>query len=712
MSGDPGSDPTFTGVRQPSFDSLVTKHSSAGSQLESLASTLWTELSKAGLDTSPAVRIREIARRVSTQAEDLRRRQRLVHEMVRQKAGFGIGFCTPQGTYHAVPDRITDLMTKLDGRAAADLAKRAAGGDRNALAGLKKYASQAQNPQFAQAFLQALGPKGLVQLPATLAKQTRAALNKESLGEAEKFATDAKQALGMMSTALASGTDPKSAGYVGDSFLNQLKIQGRAEHRLDGLSYAGYQSLALVWRSHQGQPPYSPHFMKVAGRDAIVFERERLGNTWKASEDKFGQFFGSLKKGIPDLATVLDLGDALTPGRGARNDRGDEPFRSSMVDNLFHAASNSKEASQSLLDGKPAGWDQTVLTYMLTTRRDAFHDSKNYHPFQLALETALSGKDDDSTRLTNEALNAVKAEVGSCFGRDEKSGELVIADPEKLENLAFLRPPLGHAMAANIEKISGVYDDGTQGFSGISARELDLLLVHVTRDDRAFKGLLRAQADRMHAQIKGAYKHHDGKYVSSRVQPEAHLFGRLLEARRLALMSEGQQEWQAKADLQQTVREVVGLAATPSGSIAAKVLGSAGGGVETQVAGMGTNRLADWIISKMRQQSLSVGGAALGAKGDKDIVAGMIGDMIIASKVAHGKWSSEAVNDLEGKSFATGSKPPQIKPLESLSPEQFERLIRWARNHSDIEGTVRDANREMNDSGGYGVHENLGINRY
>lgn len=124
----------FTGVKQPAFDMLVSKHSSAGSQLDVLAARLWAELNLAGLDTSPAIRIREIAKRVNTQAEDLRRRQRLVHEMVRQGVSFGTGLCTPGGTYLAMPDRVGDLMAKLDGRAAAELARRAANGDRQALA--------------------------------------------------------------------------------------------------------------------------------------------------------------------------------------------------------------------------------------------------------------------------------------------------------------------------------------------------------------------------------------------------------------------------------------------------------------------------------------------------------------------------------------------------------------------------------------------------
>lgn len=79
----------FSGVKQPEFDTMTSKHTQTASQLQELAQALHKELQSAGLDAAPAARLRQLAGRVTTQAEDLRRRQKLVHELQRQKVTFG-----------------------------------------------------------------------------------------------------------------------------------------------------------------------------------------------------------------------------------------------------------------------------------------------------------------------------------------------------------------------------------------------------------------------------------------------------------------------------------------------------------------------------------------------------------------------------------------------------------------------------------------------
>jgi hypothetical protein len=709
--GEATPDAGFTGVKQPEFDTLVSKHSSAGSQLDSLASILWAELHKAGLDTSPAMGVREIAKRVNTQAEDLRRRQRLVHEMVRQGVSLGLGLCTPSGNYLAMPDRVGDLMAKLDGRAAAELAERAANGDRTALAQLRKYASQAGNPQFANALLNGLGPKGMVELPASLAKQLRNVLNKEHIEDARALSQNARQVLGMLSTALATGADPKSPAYVGENFLNQLKVQSRADHTVDGITYSGYQSLALIWRAHQDQAPYSPHFMKNIGRDAIVFEREKLRDTWRAAGDPFGEFFGVKKKGMADFATVLSVGEELTTEPGLRADRKGEPFRSSVVDGLFIAAKHDKLTSRALLDWKPAGWSESALTYMLSTRRGAFHDSKNYSPLQSVLEIAIAGNDSKSTELTAEALKAIKKDVAACFGRGSGNhdGKLMINDPEKLEELAILRYPLARALAANMERAAGVYDEAYPGFDGIEKTDLDYLLVHISRDDQAFKELLRAQTGRMRSQINSAAQHHHGNFTENRVLAEASFFGRILEARRLVLMSEGQSQEQAKADLRQDVQAVIGVAAMPVGAAAGKAIGI-GPDLGSALTCMTSVDVARWSTDQIQRDHLTPEAAVRAGADDKDIIVKQVGDMVLASRMANGQWTPEDLKSLKGRSFATDSDQPQVKPMSQLSSKDFEALVRWARDRTDVESIKRAAEVQIRNNAE--MHDNLGIDRY
>jgi hypothetical protein len=101
---DPTANPNFSGVKEPAFDNLVSSHVTAASTLERLAGELWSQLNKLGIDTSPALRIRELGNRVRSQATDLQTRQGRVHAM--QQHG-GPRIATPEGTFWPLPDAAT-----------------------------------------------------------------------------------------------------------------------------------------------------------------------------------------------------------------------------------------------------------------------------------------------------------------------------------------------------------------------------------------------------------------------------------------------------------------------------------------------------------------------------------------------------------------------------------------------------------------------------
>jgi hypothetical protein len=96
MTGNPTADPNFSGVKQPAFDALVNGHTRAAAQLDRLAGDLRAQLTRLGVDTAPALRIRSLAGRVRQEATELQRRQRLVRELERDG---GVGFCVPSGTF-------------------------------------------------------------------------------------------------------------------------------------------------------------------------------------------------------------------------------------------------------------------------------------------------------------------------------------------------------------------------------------------------------------------------------------------------------------------------------------------------------------------------------------------------------------------------------------------------------------------------------------
>src|SRR4051812_36349981 len=116
----------FTGVKLAEFDTMASKHTETARRLEELAQALHSELQSAGLDTSPAARLRQLAGRVTAQAEDLRRRQKLVHELQRQKVTFGMS--TAAGSFLEMPDGLEAAKGLLDGTLAGRAALSASDG--------------------------------------------------------------------------------------------------------------------------------------------------------------------------------------------------------------------------------------------------------------------------------------------------------------------------------------------------------------------------------------------------------------------------------------------------------------------------------------------------------------------------------------------------------------------------------------------------------
>jgi hypothetical protein len=120
MSGDPSSNPEFTGVQLGSFRSLAGQMASAGSQLEQLSHALWSELDKLGVSTAPAMKIQAIAQWVRKKSPELQQRYQLAQQWNSTgKAGVLLG------AYVKIDEtKIGDAAVKTkDGQAAAPLAK-------------------------------------------------------------------------------------------------------------------------------------------------------------------------------------------------------------------------------------------------------------------------------------------------------------------------------------------------------------------------------------------------------------------------------------------------------------------------------------------------------------------------------------------------------------------------------------------------------------
>ncbi|MFD1546600.1 hypothetical protein [Nonomuraea guangzhouensis] len=694
----------FTGVKQPDFDTMASKHTEAARRLEELAQALHSELQSAGLDPSPAARLRQLAGRVTTQAEDLRRRQKLVHELQRQKVTFGRS--TPAGSFLEMPDGLEAAKGLLDGTLAGRAALNAGDGDTRALAELEKYVSRAGDAEFVKAFLGTLGARGMTQLPGSLAAQLRDARAHEDSDRVAQLSGQGRKALRMLSAALAKATDPKNPAYMGAGFTKELAKEGRAEHKAGDTKYLGYQAQALIWRAHDGKPPFSKEFMEIVGRDVIVYEQEQRKDQWAASQDLLGRTFAGSQIPIFDLAGSFGLGTLLRPEAYVRSPG--MRAESSVVDDLFHAAKSSREASQALLDYTPAGWKQSVLDYLLTTRWGAARYLGDYKPIRDMLVTATTGQDATSRKLAAEMIKVVADDVRGAFGKGE-SGNLEIKNRDTFDRLEPLRYPLGRAIAANIDQLSRLFLNHAT-FGKVAPQDMSYALALATADDAGFEELVRAQTEHMRAALgtippvgldasnaeRLGFKKSDVKkydfdgdgridkadilqFLTDRTVAEARPFTHIVEIRRQVLIAQGLDDKKADEALKTMVDNAIGLLPVPG----AKQMGELATGAFGKLVSMEYDKLAgtayDEIAKQVAQQMSEHG------RGLDEAHQTLADNRLAIERLAEQMLSTAMLNkglldklDMKDRIFATGV-PPTIKPFAEMSPQEYSQFLEWVR---------------------------------
>ncbi|GAA3531657.1 hypothetical protein GCM10022419_008330 [Nonomuraea rosea] len=697
----------FTGVKPAQFDAMAGKHAEAARRLDELARALHGELQSAGLDTSPAARLRQLAGRVTTQAEDLRRRQRLVHELQRQRVTFGTS--TPAGSFLELPDCLDAAKGLLDGTLAGRAALRSADGDAGALAELGKYATRAGDAEFVKAFLGVLGARGVTRLPGALAVRLRDA---RACGDAELVAQLSRQgrtALRMLSTALAEGTDP--------AFRKDLVREGRAEHRAGDVTYTGYQAQALIWRAHDGRTPFSKEFMEVVGRDAIVYEYEKRKDEWAAARDPLGRVFARAQIPLIDLAGALGLGTLLRPDQemsapGAKS-------RSAVLDDLFHAASSGREASQALLDHTPAGWKPNVLDYLLTTRWDAARYLGDHAPFNELLVSATTGQDAVSRRLAAELTKTLADEMRNAFCKG-CGGNLEIVDSSAFQRFAPLSHPLACALAANIDQLSRLLLDRAS-FGQVAAADMSYALTLATSSDAGFEALVRAQTEHMRAALDTVpplgldasnaerlgftqadvkrFDHNQNgqvdkadvmQFLTDRTVEEARPFSHLVEIRRQVLIAQGLDDKKADEALKTMVGEALGLLPVPG----AKRLGELAVGAFGDLAGKGYDKLAGAAydeIAKQVARQLSENGRSLDEAhrtlADNRLAVERLAEQMLATTMLNKGLLDEL--ELRNQPFAAGD-PPTITSFAAMTSREYSEFLHWARTRGGSSELLTD----------------------
>jgi hypothetical protein len=695
----------FTGVKQPEFDTMAGKHAEAATRLEELAQALYTELQGAGLDVSPATRLRELAGRVTMQAEDLRRRQKLVHELQRQEITFGRS--TPGGSFLEMPDSLEAAIGLLDGTLAGRAALKAADGDARAMAELEKYVSRTTGAAFVKAFIGTLGARGVTRLPASLAAQLREARTHGDPDRMAQLSAQGRTALRMLSTALAMGTDPTSPAYSGADFLRDLAKEGRAEHAAGDTTYSGYQAQALIWRAHDGKPPLSKEFMELVGRDVVLYEYERRKEEWAASKDLLGRTFGGVQIPIVDLAGALGLGTLLRPGTQAGNPG--MKTTSSVVNDLFHAAKSSREGSHTLLYHTPAGWKQSVLVYLLTTRWNATRHLADHQPIRDMLITATTGQDATSKKLAAEMIKTLSDQVTGAFGK-AADGNLEIRNRDAFDRYAPLTYPLGRAIAANIDELSRLLLHHAT-FGQVAAKDMSYALVLATSDDAAFEALVGAQVEHMRAALEtvppvgldasnaerlgftqadvnqfdfdgdGRVDKADIKqFLTDRVVEEARPFNHIVETRRQALIAQGLDDKKADEGLKTMVGNAIGLLPVPGAKRVGELATGAFGQLVTngydKLASAGCDEIAKQVALQMSEHKRGLDEAHR-TLADNRLAVERLAEQMLATAMLNKGLLDEFAS--EGQTFTTQTSPT-IKPFADMSPQEYSHFLRWVRD--------------------------------
>ncbi|TDD21339.1 hypothetical protein [Nonomuraea diastatica] len=705
----------FTGVKQPDFDTMTSKHIEAARRLEELAQALHSELRSAGLDTSPAAQLRQLAGRVTTQAEDLRRRQKLVHELQRQKITFGRS--TPAGSFLEMPDGLEAATGLLDGTLAGRAALKATDGDSKALAELEKYASRGGDADFVKAFLGTLGARGVTRLPGSLAAQLRDAKAHGDSKRMAQLSNGGSKALRMLSAALARGTDPKNPAYAGAGFLKDLVKEGRAQHQSGGTTYSGYQAQALIWRAHDGKPPYSKEFMETVGRDVIVYEHEQRKDEWAASKEPLGRVFAGTQLPIIDLAGALGLGTLLRPEThaGAPGAKA----QSSVIDDLFHAAKSSREASHALLNHTPPGWKESVLDYLLTTRWKASLYTKDHAPFNDLLVTATTGQDATSQKLAADLTKILSNEVRGAFGKAD-SGNLEIRDREVFDRFATLGYPLARAISANIDQLSRLYLNHAT-FHQVAAQDMSYALLLATSNDAGFEALVRAQTEHMRAaldtvppvglnasnadrlgfteaDVKRFDLNENGlvdrtdvmQFLTDRTVEEATPFNHLVESRRQALIAQGIDDKKADEALKTMVSDAIGLLPVPgarqAGELATGAFGEMLGKGYDKFAGVAYDEIAKQTALRIAEPDHGLDDTYRALADNRMAVERLTEQMLATAMLNRGLLDKL---ELREQTFAA-EQPRMIKPFAEMTPQEYSQFLEWARTRGGSSDLLND----------------------
>src|SRR5690606_13732771 len=400
---------------------------------------------------------------------------------------------------------------------------------------------------------------------------------------------------------------------------------------------------------------------------------------------------------ILDLAGSLSLGPLLRPGAPPKAPL---TLRSSMVENLFHAAKSSPEASHALLNHTPPGWNQSILNYLLTTRWGASRYLDDYEPISGMLITATTGQDATSQKLAVELTKLLTDQVRGAFAGG--GDQLQIQDRALFDRYAPLSYPLSRAISANIDQLSRLYLTHAV-WGDIAPEDMSYALVLAGSNDKGFEALVRAQVEHMRVALDGAPpvgldisnaeqfgfaktdvpgfdlngngwvdKSDTLAYLTDRAVEEATPFNYLVESRRQTLIAKGLDDKKADEELKKMVSDAIGLIPVPgakkAGELAAGAFGEMLGIGYEKLAGAGYDEIAEHVAQRMsRNPGLD--------EAHRTLVSNRLAVERLAEQLLATAMLSKGTLDTLPKQtefFVTGT-PPALKPFNDMSPQEYSR---------------------------------------
>jgi hypothetical protein len=319
------------------------------------------------------------------------------------------------------------------------------------------------------------------------------------------------------------------------------------------------------------------------------------------------------------------------------------------------------------------------------------------------MEAAMKGSDAESKKLTVMATQMLADVVRPHVSRTS-SGDLEITDPSSLDELSGIRDNMGRILAEHSddmtssyydknprlpdnELVGNVYGENTARFN---PADLDLALLEVAADEKGYRAALLGQIAHIRGKIDRALAVGNESWLTNVIMNDTTTLGHLVEARRMALVSRGQEADAADEALGKLVQDGIGLVPIPFAQQVGKVGIKVADSIYESFVRNGYAKAGEWLVQQSGHAGGKTGKAFGEAASNEMAVQQMLKQMIESSAVAHEAYHR---NNLTGP-FVIGD-PPRVKPPVGMNRGEYESFSRWMVENSTVPADFRNAQQAV-----------------